>query len=395
MHSSFLAAVGTGGLALAIQSSAPAAQPETYLPAGPEVVLEHLPDGAFPLRSYTGNERPSIEQVRSDALAYIEVARRSGDLRYLGYADGALRAWESVRPPPAPLLLPRAMLQQARHEFDQALATLDLLHERQPDNAQAWLTRAVVHQVRGEPDAALRSCIKLHPGGGRLITAACIAGSARITGDAATAYRLLRAAIRDATDHDREHIPWALRVLAELAEINGDPTFARACLIQALDANPGDIRTRLALADLLLRQHDAATVLEIVPADSRSPVLTLRRALAASLLGHPDLARHQTVLEDYFAAARRRGETLHDRESALADLRIFGRPERALAVARRNWRTQREFADTELLLGAALACGDLATVQQVRDWLRGHHNLDARLAAILRASAPEGSGDAS
>ncbi|MCB1785689.1 MAG: hypothetical protein KDJ33_05535, partial [Gammaproteobacteria bacterium] len=178
-------------------------------------------------------------------------------------------------------------------------------------------------------------------------------------------------------------------------EINGDPTFARACLIQALDANPGDIRTRLALADLLLRQHDAATVLEIVPADSRSPVLILRRALAASLLGDPDLARHQTVLEDYFAAARRRGETLHDRESALADLRIFGRPERALAVARRNWRTQREFADTELLLGAALACGDLATVQQVRDWLRGHHNLDARLAAILRASAPEGSGDAS
>ena len=59
------------------------------------------------------------------------------------------------------VLVLHATVQQNRHRFTAALATLERVLARDPRNAQAWLTRAMIELVRGEPRAALASCTRL------------------------------------------------------------------------------------------------------------------------------------------------------------------------------------------------------------------------------------------
>ena len=67
----------------------------------------------------------------------------------------------------------RANLSQTRHDFPAALADLDAVLTRNPENAQAWLTRAVILQVQGDYPKALGNCLSLERLAGTLVTAIC------------------------------------------------------------------------------------------------------------------------------------------------------------------------------------------------------------------------------
>lgn len=54
----------------------------------------------------------------------IEVARSEGDPRYNGYAEAALGPWLKLPNPPVNVVVLRATLRQARHDFSPALADL-------------------------------------------------------------------------------------------------------------------------------------------------------------------------------------------------------------------------------------------------------------------------------
>ena len=74
---------------------------------------------------------------------------------------------------------------------------------------------------------------------------------------------------------------------------------------------------------------------------------------------------------------------LHLRDEARFTLHLLDAPERAVELAKENWRVQKEPADVRILLEAALAANDTEAIGAVRDWLKETRLQDARLARLL------------
>src|SRR5580700_963626 len=145
-------------LAMSGAASAPLiARP--YVPTDDEQVLAQLPPGTRHADVFA--RRLAVDRLDVSVLLapfYIEQERATGDLRYLGYAEAVLAPWVAKpEPVPAALVL-QATLQQSRHEFTAALATLDRSLQARPDDPQAWLTRATVLRVLGRYPEARAAC---------------------------------------------------------------------------------------------------------------------------------------------------------------------------------------------------------------------------------------------
>src|SRR5205807_29705 len=80
-------------------------------------------------------------------------------------------------------------------------------------------------------------------------------------------------------------------------------------------------------------------------------------------------------------AARARGDSLHRREEARFKLKIENDPRAALALARENWNVQREPADLRVLLEAAHAADDTATIRMVDGWMATNRIQDVALSS--------------
>jgi predicted Zn-dependent protease len=170
------------------------------------------------------------------------------------------------------VLLLRATIEQARHDFDVALADLDRLVARVPDHQQGHLTRAVVLTVRARYAEAAASCDALAD---PLVAAICRApiDAAGGRGDAA----IERLATRLPSARPSE-AAWALSALGEVLYWRGDG--AAGPLARALALDPGDGYTRAVLADLLLDEDR--------PAEASAPAGRLRARRRA-----PPPARHR------------------------------------------------------------------------------------------------------
>lgn len=362
---------------------------EPFTPDDPAIVVERLPVAAF--ERVVPTDARGLDAVVAEAQRWMGFARRTGDARYLGRAMGVLQKAHLDTLPPAERSLEASLaladLQQLQHEFDAATATLDQVLQRYPDHGGALLMKAVILQVQGRADSAMAVCLRIPYRYGRLAKATCIAGAQRYTGKAAAGYRDLRDAFYAATTHDEPLLGWSMRLLAELAEINGDPIFADTVLHEAVRRDPDDIRNRLALADLLLRVGDAQQVMAVTEMASPPPMVLIRRAIAARQLGLPAATALQDQVTVYLDAMAQRGDTLHLREVANAELDLFERPRKALRHALDNWRRQREFADTHAVLAAAAAVGDRSAAAQVLLWLDDNANRDSRLMPLRRALA--------
>ncbi len=142
-----------------------AANTTPFTPRDDNTVLEQLPlkptDTAGTelrnLRTELTRTPHDLTLARKVAQRYIEQARADSDPRYLGYAQAALAPWWNLPQPPVAVLVLRAIVRQANHEFTAALADLNAALQREPRNAQALLTRASIEQARGEYAAARKS----------------------------------------------------------------------------------------------------------------------------------------------------------------------------------------------------------------------------------------------
>src|SRR5689334_14412602 len=99
------------------------AQPRT--PSHDDEVLERVSDSVSvrtlaALRS--SDARKSPELTEHIVRAQLKLATRSGDPRFLGYAQAALANWWTDVAPPPRIALVRAEIKQKRHEFKSALA---------------------------------------------------------------------------------------------------------------------------------------------------------------------------------------------------------------------------------------------------------------------------------
>jgi tetratricopeptide (TPR) repeat protein len=313
-----LTAVGIAiGAGVWIESRS-SAERRPHRPSSDAEVLARVPARALDLSSAVrarlrrklrddAHDLPAATQL---ARLEIEAARASGDPRFLGHAEAALAAWWEEERPPGALLLLRATIRQARHEFDAALADLDRLLAEAPDDEQALLTRAVVLGVLGRYAAGVESCGRLATRASTFVVAACRAPLLGVTGRARQAARELSDSMGAATSPGER--AWGLSLLGEMARWMGDERAAEGFLRGALALRPEDAYTRGVLAELLRdggRGDEAKAFAS--PVDERT-----RRELA-----------------------------------------------------REHWRSQREPADARVLLEAAAAADDRAAAAPVLAWL--------------------------
>jgi Tfp pilus assembly protein PilF len=306
------------------------------------------------------------------ARMLVAAARSSGDPRFLGRAEAALRPWWDEASPPAEALLLRATIRQSRHEFEPALADLDRLVAAAPDDPQAWLTRAVVLGVRGRYREGLASCARLEALASPLVVAACRAPLLGVTGRT----REAAAALAAATGFARTpgEAAWAEAVLADLELWSGDARAAEARLRRLLARDPNDGAARAALADLILDDGRAAEAAALTDGRDGDDGLLLRRALARVAQGAQGAQSNGAdpsvqAIAARFEAARRRGDPVHQREEARFALEVAREPARALRLAAENWKIQREPADARVLLEAAVAAGEPDAAAPALAWL--------------------------
>ncbi len=369
-------------------------------PRRDDEVVERLPlrvGSAEERARQRAEQRVLAQQPRDLGLALraaresIERARRDGDPRELGTAQAWLRPWwDDPAAPPAARLL-KAIVLQARHEFDAALAELDhvLATPRLPSalEAQAGLTRASLLQVRGRWDEARQGCQRLAgpplslPHG-----RACLAELDSLQGRDAQAMQQLRALERD----PRAPQGWLMLLRAELAERQGRAE-AGELYARALALEEG-LYVRAAYADWLLdagRPVDAAAVAMASTGKSGAPVaiedlpdaLLLRVAIAWQRSRHPDAARAAAQMQARFDAAALRGDTTHARERARFALDVRQDAAVALREATLNWTQQREPADAVLLMRASRAARQPDAAAPVLAFQREQGLRDHRLEA--------------
>jgi len=380
-------------LALALLTAAPAfAKP--YLPADDATVLERLPEKTDPSLRDVKRLRTALDRNHSDlnlasrlARRAIEAARETGDPRFLGQAQAALTPWWTNPDPPAAALLLRATLKQSTHDFNGALADLERLLARNPNDGQALLTRATVLTVQGRYSEARADCARVAKLTVPLVAIACDAGPASVSGEAEPAYRALIAALATPAlaRNGADLAEWAATLAAEIAQRRGDIIAAETHFRAALALDPRDPYLLGAYADFLLERDRPAEVVPLLKDYPRNDSLLLRLALAEARLpeARETFERHRAELKDRFDAARRRGDSLHRREEARYTLELAGDHAAALKLAQDNWKVQRESADLRILAASAKAAKDTAALREATDWARNNHLEDATLAALL------------
>ena len=146
-----------------------------------------------------------------------------------------------------------------------------------------------------------------------------------------------------------------------------------------------------AYADLLLRQKRPAAVNALLKDKTRSDTLLLQLVLAARALGLAEAKQLQSTLVARYEASRLRGEAVHQQEEARFALEVENEPKRALALAKENWKVQREPRDAQVFLEAAIAANNREAARPMQSWLEENHvedrylnNLSWRLKRIAK-----------
>jgi Tfp pilus assembly protein PilF len=318
-----------------------------YVPADDAQPLERLPTAGNQnlrelsrLHAELGRSPTDLALAIRVARQDIEAARAESDPRYNGYAEAALRPWLAQPNPPNAVLLLRATLSQAVHDFDAALQDLNQVISAEPRNFQARLTRAIILQVRGEYPEALKGCLSLALSVDNLVIATCIASVNSLRGDAKASREVLQSALEVARSDDANpqlHL-WALTILAEIEARLGEGVAAERHFRQALSLGVRDGYLLGAYADFLLDAGRPQEVLTLLKDELRIDPLLLRLALAEQMVGAPAVSNHISDLAERFSMSRLRGDVSHRREEARFALHLAKRSSDALQLAEANWR---------------------------------------------------------
>ena len=378
--------------ALALALLAVGAHAAPYVPKDDSVVLERLPvrpndPVARELRELRA-ELAANPRKRATALRlaerYFALASAQGDPRYVGYAEAALKPWWNLPAPPLDVLVMRGILKQYSHDFSSALQDLNAATREDPQNATAWSWRAAIHMVQADYPEARKDCLALAKVASELYAVGCSAYLDGTTGKAAAAYGALSEAFARDEDRSPETRVWMLTRLAEMSLRMGNAKQAEEHFRAAYFEPINDQFLLAAYADFLLDQGRPDEVVPLLVDWVRSDILLLRLALAEQALKAPKAVEHIEALRSRFEAAALRGDKLHQQEEARFNLALLGNKEKALTLARENWKLQREPRDARILLEAALAMKDPQAARDALDWLERSGHEDPRLRATAQ-----------
>lgn len=352
-------------------------------PTGDAQVVQAL--GPRTLAVVTGPAAATPQAAAQAAQQAITQARDTADPRYLGRAQGVLAPWWDKPDAPAALAVLQATVQQGRHEFAAARATLERALKRDPSQAQGWLTLATLERVAGRYAQALVACRQVASAGAALYAAACELETTSLQGRHDEARRGLQALALQAPD--RSTRAWLTSLLAESEERAGRDAAALAAYQASLALAP-DGYTALAAADLLLRTGQAAAALKPLDGQPASDAVLLRRARALKAMNDPRWQALATELRERFAALDARGDdpATHARERAMAALWLDGDGAAALAAAQLNLTLQKEPLDWWLALRSAERAKQPGELARLKDALAATGLRDARLVRTAGAS---------
>lgn len=353
--------------------TAMAAFPQDLTPGLDAEVVERLPERV--------SAAPATPQAAATtAQRWITLSRETADPRYLGRAQAALARWWGQADAPADLLVLQATVEQGRHEFSAARATLERALQTNPAQVQGWLTLATLERVAARYEAAEAACRNVARYGAALYATACLLETRSLQGQHDAA-RNGFTALRQQVAGDAAQRAWIGSLLAESEERAGRDDAADAAYRRSL-ADAPDGYTALAYADQLLRRNRASAALEVLRHQPDSDSVLLRRAQALRLTGDAAWQPLARDLEARFAAIAARGEGLdaHARERALLALWLQGQPAAAWKAARTNLSLQKEPLDWWLALQTSEQSGDAAAHQAVRQALQQAGLQDVRLA---------------
>ncbi len=375
------------GMACAVVTPVSAAEPSR--PTSDATILAIVPAGrdqaAASLRSdqiALASDRDNLALALRTARMAIEAGRSTADPRRYGQAQAALAAWWSAPEPPEEVRVLRAVIAQAYHDFDGALADLDKILARSPDNAQARLSRAFVRMVTGDVEAGGADCRALPAGLDPVIAIVCKARADALSGKASEARDTLLGALTPGTAGTAMR-GFGLAVLADTGLALGRADEASRIFAEATAGGNPDVSILAAYADLLLDGGRPAEALSLLDGKGNADILILRRAIAAKKLNDPRLAGWASIMNERFAAAAAGGVRVHLREEARFRLEVEGDTVKSLELAIDNWSVQKEPADARLLLESAVAANQPAAAQPVIDFVRRTGLTDARLQPLL------------
>ena len=347
-------------------------------PASDDVVLEHLPFRPNdPIAREMSSLRTALRQNPKDEKAAVQLAQRyyglvgeEGDPRYIGYAQAALAPWWSMPEPPVEVQLMRASLAQFNHDFSGSLRDLDSIIRRYPNYPQARALRAIINLVQARYSAAREDCHALHGITDELIAVGCDAMTDGLTGKAAPALETLTAEFAKHPQATPDEKLWVLVRMAEISQRLGKIELAESYFKRAVSLNITDTFLLAAYADLLLDQHRPDAVVALLKDRTRSDVLLLRLVFAEETLKLPNAEQLAGTLAARYAAAKMRGDTVHQQEEARFALAVEHDAPKALDLALKNWVVQREPRDARIVLEAALAAKQPAAAKPVLEWLQ-------------------------
>ncbi|MEO8385969.1 MAG: hypothetical protein ABI583_12050 [Betaproteobacteria bacterium] len=364
-------------------------------PTNPAEVLERLPirpgdANARELAGLRADVTRAAMQTTADAgpatlLAqrYFELAVARGDPRYVGYADALVAQFPNSKSPE--VLAVRGQLLQYRHEFGPALANFASALNADPQFAVAHAWRGAIFLVQADYSSAKLECDALQSLQRETLYGGCVGLLRAYTGQLEAAAGALQTALNQTTNAGNRL--WLLTRLGEVSAWRSKPEKAERYYREALALGIDDGYLLAAWSDFLLDQSRPAEVVKWLANWEASDGLLLRMAMAEKILKLPAAKAHAQALGDRFAAARMRGDTTHRAEEARFELQLLGNPTASLAVAAANYQVQREPRDARALLEAAIAAGNIAAAQPVRNWLQTSGFEDAHLRRLGERSA--------
>ncbi|WP_395685067.1 hypothetical protein [Caenimonas koreensis] len=382
---------------VALLAAAPAlAAP--FTPKSDDEVVEKLPSTASdPSIRRVDSLRKQLAARPDDSALRIEIGRRyfdlamaQGDPRYVGYATAAIAPLEKAAPNDANYWLIKGLLQQYSHDFASAMKSLQRASEldaKAPDPV-AW--RAAINMVQAQYPQALGECTRLVPLADPLQAQACTAYVQAATGQLQPAYDALLKEFNATQGLPPEFVVWIRTRLAEMATRLQRTDEAQMHFTEALKLGVTDQFLLGAWADFLLAQKRPAEVMTLLKDWERSDILLLRLAYAGKAANDSRAAGWAAQLRDRFQAASLRGDRLHEQEAARFELDIEGNAKKALDLATRNYTSQKEPRDAEILMRTALAAGDAKAAQPALDWLRTSRYEDPTLSALASQLAEKG-----
>jgi hypothetical protein len=325
---------------------------------------------------------PDAKQALAQAQAWVGEARQTGDTRFWGRAQAAMAPWWDRPDAPPDLMVMQATVQQGRHAFAAAHATLTAALKRDRSNAQAWLTLASLERLSGRYQAAQLACEAVAQARQLWYAKVCSLETESLQGQTAQTPRDFQSLLQAAQTPGQT--AWVSSLLAESEERAGHDAAAARAYQRSLQAEP-DLYTALAYSDLLLRRRQADAALKVLAPLPETDAVLIRRAHALRLVGNNIWTALTTELHARDAALRRRGDdvSLHAREAGLIALWLDDQPATALTLAQQNLKLQQEPIDWWLALQSARAAQDSKALADLQSALARVGLKDQRLQALL------------